>query len=117
MVMHSGCSMKSKVLLWMALGACMWPGVLWAQSGAAAAVGEASAQPGDAKTSEPVPARSPLWMAVDAQYRQRDADANADQRRLTPEQRHQLREQVRRAANPVGTPGAGPALSTRPGVP
>ena len=41
--------------------------------------------------------RSALWMAVDAVHRQRDAAAPAPDRRLTAEQRQQLREQLRRA--------------------
>lgn len=41
--------------------------------------------------------RSALWLAVEAHFRQPDGAPAAPDRRLTSEQRHQLREQVRRA--------------------
>ncbi|MDO5290134.1 MAG: hypothetical protein Q4F13_10950 [Pseudomonadota bacterium] len=63
----------------------------------AQAMGE-QAETGPAAPDSPVPAtalRSSLWQAVDAHRRQpRDASPPTD-RRLTPEQRKLLREQVR----------------------
>lgn len=51
--------------------------------------------PGERTT---VSARSPLWLAVEAQYRQRETVGAVPDRRLTSEQRMQLREQIRRAS-------------------
>lgn len=45
--------------------------------------------------------RSDLWMAVHMQYRESAGEAEMGQRRLTPEERLQLRDQVRRAAGKV----------------
>lgn len=67
-----------------------------AQDGAAA--GEMSAQ-ADKAVATPAVARSALWQAVDAQYRGQGAAAES-MRRLSTEQRLELREQVRRAAHP-----------------
>ena len=76
--------------------ACVWPALGWAQaSGEAADMG-----PGVAAAvlaAEPLPPRSSLWQAVDSVFRQRAGAPQAD-RRLTAEQRQELREQVRRAA-------------------
>ena len=76
--------------------AVAWPALGWAQaSGEAADMGPGAAV-ATATAVDPVPARSSLWQAVDSVFRQ-SAAANAD-RRLTAEQRQELREQVRRAA-------------------
>ena len=76
--------------------AVAWPALGWAQaSGEAADMGPGVAA--SAMAVESVPARSSLWQAVDSVFRERGAAANVD-RRLTAEQRQELREQVRRAA-------------------
>ena len=83
---------------WLGLSLLTAPATVLAQ-----AAGESS-EPGP--RSEPSPAhaaalteqRSALWLTIDAVHRQRDTDATGPGRRLTAEQRLQLREQVRRAA-------------------
>lgn len=73
-------------------------GTLACASAAAQATGEHAETGPIAPDNTPMPSaalRSSLWQAVDAHRRQpRDASPPAD-RRLTPEQRKQLREQVR----------------------
>lgn len=67
------------------------------------AAGESAATPEPADVAEsvdsgdPVLQRSALWQAVDAHHRHSDAQMAAQDRRLTPEQRVELREQLRQA--------------------
>ena len=80
----------------MFLGGAAAPLSAWAQaSGEGAETGPPVL--GEVAPQDRASQRSPLWMAVDAHYRQRDAGVPAD-RRLSAEQRHELREQIRRAA-------------------
>lgn len=102
----------------------MYPLILLAALGAGAAAPDAWARsdPGDApanavvasKTGEPPAPRSPLWQAVEAQYRQRGPEPVGDDRRLTQDQRQELREQIRRGSAPVG---AGERGSGTPAAP
>ena len=82
--------------LWLGLGLSTAPAVALAQlAGESPDMGPR----GDLRPSVAASAadqRSPLWMAVDAVHRQREA--GSPDRRLTPEQRLQLREQIRRAS-------------------
>ena len=94
-----------------------WP--VWAQ-----AAGESSpAAPVepmvvvDAPAVDPGPQRSALWRAVEAGRRQVPSSGVAQDRRLTPEQRLELRHQVRQAweradvsqsASPAGPTSAQP---------
>jgi hypothetical protein len=88
--------MVSKAVLLMLLGGAAAPLSVWAQaSGEGAETGPPVL--GEVAPQDRASQRSPLWMAVDAHYRQRDAGMPAD-RRLSAEQRHELREQIRRAA-------------------
>ena len=84
--------------LLLGLSAAVATPVVLAQSpvdaGAAEPVAEARAPAADA--SEAAPARSALWMSVRSAFQQRDPTAVPD-RRLTAEQRQELREQIRRA--------------------
>lgn len=79
----------------LSLGAAMGAGALRAQT-----PGELTDSgppgPGERAPERATAARSPLWMAVEAHRQQREA-APPD-RRLSAEQRQQLREQVRRAS-------------------
>lgn len=73
------------------------PAVALAQaSGEAADMGPGNGASA-ALVAEPA-ARSPLWLAIEAAHRQRDGSAPGPDRRLTPQQRQQLREQIRNAA-------------------
>ena len=66
----------------------------WAQaSGESAETGPPG--PGDRPTAA---VRSPLWQAIEAHYRQREAAPIVPDRRLTSEQRQELRDQVRRTS-------------------
>ena len=76
---------------WM-LAAALMPALAWAQPVSEPAEAEA------AGPTERVLVRSPLWKAVEAHYRQRDVANPAVDRRLTAEQRQELRDQVRRAS-------------------
>ena len=51
------------------------------------------------KPAPRLPQRSPLWMAVESEYRQRGAERAMDDRRLTAAQRQELREQIRRGSS------------------
>ena len=94
----------SSSLLWSSLGAVVLSGGVQAQvAGELTDVGPTGVP---AVAPEMTPARSALWQAVDAAFRQRDAGAASD-RRLSAEQRQQLREQIRRSAS-------GPVRESRP---
>ena len=85
--------------LWLGLGLALAPAVLLAQAAGEASGADAPGELPPGMAASAAEQRSPLWMAVDAVHRQRDADlpGPAD-RRLTAEQRLQLREQIRRAS-------------------
>ena len=88
---------RARTSIWGVL-ACLGPALAWAQaSGEAADMGPGLAAA--ALAAEPLPPRSSLWLAVDSVFRQRATAPPAD-RRLTAEQRQELREQVRRALRP-----------------
>ena len=84
-------------------GACVLAAPAFAS---AQASGESSEMgPGVSQQSgalDAVPGRSALWQAVEATHRQRGDGAAAQDRRLSAEQRQQLREQIRRASMPSG---------------
>lgn len=83
----------------------------WAQAaGEATAVAAPGAPAGAADAAGATGQRSALWLAVDAQDRQ--ADAPVPLRRLTPEQRLELREQVRRAWERMETGQVPPPVAT-----
>jgi hypothetical protein len=100
------------------------PAAVWAQAaGESSAMGlhddepHASAVATPPPSSEPlspaVEMRSPLWMAVDAVHRQRDAGSAPSDRRLSAEQRQQLREQIRRASGRSDLRAPGTQLGQR----
>lgn len=75
---------------------------LWPTLALAQATGETSAAgphvPGDPVEQRPLgPKRSDLWMAVDSHHRQ-PPQAMVPDRKLSAEQLHELREQVRRSS-------------------
>jgi hypothetical protein len=74
----------------------------------------AGARAAAADASEAAPARSSLWMSVRSAFQQRDPAVVPD-RRLTAEQRQELREQIRRAGwrGEAETPVAGAHLGGR----
>ncbi|HMN20167.1 MAG TPA: hypothetical protein PKA16_02115 [Ottowia sp.] len=70
----------------------------WGQAvGESAATPAAATPPGAAQVDEAAAQRSALWKIIEAQSRPDDAQVLAQDRRLTPEQRLELREQVRQA--------------------
>lgn len=89
-------TMNRVPFLWLSLGLCAAPTMALAQlSGESTDMGpRAGLRPSVAASA--ADQRSPLWMAVDAVHRQREA--GSPDRRLTAEQRLQLREQIRRAS-------------------
>lgn len=94
--------MKYTLIILSAVGVLAGAFAAWAQSEAA----DPPASPPVAdKAVERGAARSPLWMTVEAQYRQRGAESGGDDRRLTPEQRLELRKQIRRGITPDASPG------------
>lgn len=105
--------MKYTLIILSAVGVLAGAFAAWAQSEAA----DPPASPPVAdKTVERGAARSPLWMTVEAQYRQRGAEPGGDDRRLTPDQRLELREQIRRGIAPgasSGERGAGVQATAR----
>jgi len=102
-------AMKSRWLLLCGTGLLSASCGAMAQGGVAA--GEMSAQ-ADKVPTTPAMARSALWQAVDAQYRGQGASAESV-RRLSAEQRVELREQVRRAAHPKAAALQPPELPAR----
>lgn len=82
--------------MWLGVGVLALPLGAWAQaSGESSEMGPGiNAQAGGV---DAMAARSPLWQSVDAMHRQRDGAAAQD-RRLSAEERQQLREQIRRAS-------------------
>ncbi|HOV20440.1 MAG TPA: hypothetical protein PLK10_13475 [Ottowia sp.] len=105
--------MKYTLIILSAVGVLAGAFAAWAQSEAA----DPPASPPVAdKAVERGAARSPLWMTVEAQYRQRGAEPGGDDRRLTPDQRLELREQIRRGIAPgpsSGERGAGVQTTAR----
>ena len=105
--------MKYTLIFLSAIG--VWAGAFgaWAQSDTGDSPANAAI---DSKAAERGPSRSPLWMTVEAQYRQRGAEPGGDDRRLTPDQRLELREQIRRGIAPgasSGERGAGVQATAR----
>ena len=94
--------MKYTLIFLSAIG--VWEGAFgaWAQSDTGDSPANAAI---DSKAAERGPSRSPLWMTVEAQYRHRGAESGGDDRRLTPEQRLELRKQIRRGITPDASPG------------
>lgn len=83
-------------LFCLSLGLAAAPAVALAQvSGESPDMGPRGDAPPVASASA-AEARSPLWMAIDAVHRQRDT--SRPDRRLSAEQRLQMREQIRRAS-------------------
>lgn len=104
------------------LGGLVVPAAGWAQaageSAATPAQAEAAATPVPAEAAttpvsaaptnlvqagEPTVQRSALWRTIDAHHRQADPPMSGADRRLTPEQLLELREQVRQAWEGVET--------------
>ncbi len=107
--------MQFGFIFWWTLGVVALPLAGWAQaSGERTEIG--AAVTAEAKAQPPAETRSELWLSIDSQYRQRDATQPAGSRRLTAEQRRQLREQIRRISAPPeagvahSSPGRRPAL-------
>ncbi|HOB66644.1 hypothetical protein [Ottowia sp.] len=71
---------------WLGWGMATGPALAWAQAS------------GELPDMGPGAARSGVWQAVQAAAHQRDSAVVAAERRLSVEQRQQLREQVRRTA-------------------
>ncbi len=71
--------------------------VLGQAAGESSELGQRS-EPPPTQAAELAEQRSALWLTIEAVHRQRDTDPTGPGRRLTAEQRLQLREQVRRAA-------------------
>ena len=65
------------------------------------------------KAVQRLPQRSPLWMAVEAEYRQRGAERSVDDRRLTAAQRQELREQIRRGSGAAPSAVVSPVTDAR----
>lgn len=105
--------MKWTVVFCAALGAWMGPVPAWAQAAPAPADEGARAASED-KAAQRLPQRSPLWMAVEAQYRHRSAERSVDDRRLTATQRQELRDQIRRGGNPAEGAVLAPSTDARP---
>lgn len=83
---------------WLGLSLLAAPATVLAQAvGESAELGPRS-EPPPTQAAALAEQRSALWLTIDAVHRQRDTDATGPGRRLTAEQRLQLREQVRRAA-------------------
>lgn len=75
-------------------------GLVLPLAGWAQASGEAAATPEQAATTEvdaPTLQRSALWRTIDAHHRQHETETSVHDRRLTPQERLELREQLRQA--------------------
>lgn len=97
-------TMMSNLLARCSVGLMAACAVTMAHGGGGAAQVPAPASKGD---DTPMVSRSALWQAVDAQYRGQDVGVTESERRLSAEQRLELREQVRRAS-PVKVPATQP---------
>lgn len=108
--------MQFGFIFWWTIGGVALPLAGWAQgSGEGAEVG--AAVTAEAKAQPPAVTRSELWLSIDSQYRQRDATQPAGSRRLTAEQRHQLREQIRRTSVSPDAGAAQPSPGPRSALP
>lgn len=97
--------MKWTVVFYAALGSLAG----WIPAGAQVAPlpAEGGAQAAsEVKAGQSLPQRSPLWMAVEAQYRDRTAERPVGDRRLTAAQLQELREQIRRGSGEAPGPAA-----------
>lgn len=104
--------MKWTMVFCAALGA--WMGAVPAGAQVAAVPADDGARAASADKAAPrLPQRSPLWMAVKAEYRQRSAERAIDDRRLTAAQRQELREQIRRGSSPEPNAPAGSDTDAR----
>ncbi|MEZ5607255.1 MAG: hypothetical protein R3E52_09015 [Burkholderiaceae bacterium] len=105
--------MKWMMVVYAALGALLGPVPAGAQVAPLPADDGARAASED-KATQRLPQRSPLWMAVEAQYRQRGAGRSVDDRRLTAAQRQELREQIRRGSAAAQGAPVSPDSDARP---
>ena len=107
--------MKSVMLVCAALLGAMMGSVPAVAQVVPVPAGEASARAAsEDKAAQGLPQRSPLWMAVEAEYRQRGAERSVDDRRLTAAQRQELREQIRRGSGELPGAAVSPVTDARP---
>ncbi len=97
--MGGGHIMKYTLVFLVTFGAWAGASCVWAHPEASDAPTHTAAADKPAERAMP---RTPLWQAVEALYRQRALEPLGDDRRLTQDQRHELREQIRRGAVPTG---------------